>query len=470
MTVYQWTKNQRRCIPTAPGQGEIERDYYPLPPLPNNNKDILPGSFHRAMSYPAGGGYPPTQLIDYDDLEEFSGEQTMKGAMFLNSMPVAPDQSNFTSTMVVEPTALGRAILDGTSPPICGPEYAGPYPRTNSVPFKGMFMRSTANEGNRRSASVGTDSVRGVLSTLGELRDYINAELSGASPTQRQALIRTLRRAITLQQEVRAAEGTSAERITLLRAKEESAALWESTRDLVQAILAGFDDVPGSEAVVTPDLAPTVAPPSAPLGDTHPTHSAEAALIASKFQNAWGMLEAYMIQQEDAGLEPWKTDMMTTGQQIGQRLQEVGQPPTMPEADYAQQLEASLREIGYDDAQIALYFSFIAGMRELSVATLGQDLPLADAVGSLGGAVMMGSYEDVNTYFAAMTPEMLAYWDGWVDNLEAYLSGTMVVLEDEVPPAEEDEAPSAEEEGGGIPTGLILGGVAAALAAFAFMR
>lgn len=413
------------------------------------------------MSYPAGGGYPPTQLIDYDDLEEFSGEQTMKGAMFLNSMPVAPDQSNFTSTIVVEPTALGRAILDGTSPPICGPEYAGPYPRTNSVPFKGMFMRGTPNEGRRRSAS-GVDETRGVLSSLSELRDYINAELSGASPAQRQALMRTLRRAVQLGQEVRAAEGTSEQRTMLLRAKEEAEHLWESTRDLVQAILAGYDDVPSSDAVVTPDLPPTMPTPDPlPPGETQPTHAGEAAQVASYFQSTWGMLEAYMIQQEDQGLDPWKTDIMVAGQEIGQSLQMPGEPPTMTEADYAQQLEASLREIGYDDSQIALYFTWIAGMRENSEEILGEDLPLADAVGTMGGAVMMGSFEDVNTYFASMSPEMLAYWEAWSENLEAYLSGTVVVLE--------EEGGTSSEGKGGVPTGLLVGG-AAALAALAFMR
>ncbi len=108
-----------------------------------------PNGYQRAMStFPRSvwqeHGFPllnPPLSQSQEQFVESLGVDTMRGSMFMNADPVVPHQSNFTSEQVVGRTAWARAISDGRAPPVEGPEYAGPYPRTNSVPFPGMFMR-----------------------------------------------------------------------------------------------------------------------------------------------------------------------------------------------------------------------------------------------------------------------------------------------------------------------------------------
>lgn len=308
-------------MPTAPGQQAIEREFFPGPPRPYSRDTLLPGSYHSAMSYPAYGGYPPAQLVDYDDLlPEF--EDGMRGTTLWNNRPVVKDQSDFTSVVVKEPTQLAQDILWGEASPVAGPEYAGPYPRTNSVPFPGMFMRGTSPSG-------------------------------------------------------------------------------DGGRQL------------------TPDQ----------------------LRVASRVLEVWGMLAAYQDRVLSEGGEPWKTEIVEAAQTVGQALTDVD------DATFSEELEASLLESGYDTSQIALYFAFIAGIRQAG-ADSGLDVTLHEAVGSLGGAVLIGSQEDMQERFYRMSDAQLEYWDRWVDNMEAYLSGTMVEV---------------TEEPTGIPTWAVAAGAAAAL-------
>jgi hypothetical protein len=127
-----------------------------------------PNGYQRAMStFPRSvwqeHGFPlldpplsPSQMQFVESL----GGDTMRGSMFMNADPVVPRQSDFTSEMVVGRTAWARAISDGTAPPIHGPEYAGPYPRTNSVPFPGMFMRGTMGTSSLVTQGPATDEER----------------------------------------------------------------------------------------------------------------------------------------------------------------------------------------------------------------------------------------------------------------------------------------------------------------------
>lgn len=101
-----------------------------------------PNGYQRAMSwYPRSvweaHGFP---LLD----PPLRGTSAMRGSIFLNARPVVPHQSDFTSGIVNSPTPYARAISAGAARPIPVPAYTGPYPRTNSVPFPGMFMRGAA--------------------------------------------------------------------------------------------------------------------------------------------------------------------------------------------------------------------------------------------------------------------------------------------------------------------------------------
>lgn len=357
MSVYQWTRNRQRVIPTAPGQEALERDFYPSPPLPYSNKTLLPGSYHQAMSYPAGGGYPPTQLMDYDDL--LPPETTMKGMTLWNDMPVTHEQSDFTSSMVVSPTALTRAILDGTSPPVAGPEYAGPYPRTNSVPFRGMFMRGsvplTVNDTGHNTVLV-PDGSGGFM------------EITEEEFAARQA------------------------------------------------------DNGGSR--VYTELTP------------------EQARVGARMLEALAIIQAYQNEVRETGGDPWKMEIVTAGQMIGQEITDVD------DATFAEELEASLMEGGYDASQIAMYFAWVASIRQ-AAEDVGLTVSLQEAVNTMGGAVLVMSQEDVQERFVEMSPAQLQYWDQWITNLEAYLAGTLTVIEEEEPKS-------------GIPTAALIAGAAAA--------